>query len=55
MLNWLVLYVDGAIEEAEEMIRQVLMQLDDPAYATATCTAGKNYLDSILSEVYYLH
>ncbi|XP_038059088.1 huntingtin-interacting protein 1-like isoform X2 [Patiria miniata] len=29
----------GAIEEAEHMIRQVITQLDDPAYATATCTA----------------
>ncbi|XP_022109493.1 huntingtin-interacting protein 1-like isoform X2 [Acanthaster planci] len=29
----------GAIEEAEQMIRQVLTQIDDPAYSTATCTA----------------
>ncbi|XP_033628171.1 huntingtin-interacting protein 1-like isoform X1 [Asterias rubens] len=29
----------GAIEEAEQIIQQVLAQLDDPAYSTATCTA----------------
>ena len=38
---FLFVYEVSAIEEAEESLKQILQQMEDPQFATSTCTAGR--------------
>lgn len=48
----IVVYVAKAVEAAEETLRLITQQMDDPQFASATCTPGKkdqNMIDSVFT------